>query len=93
MSSFKVLIGEDNPIIAIDLEHELTRVGCDVCGVAASEVAARSVAEATRLPFAVAFLPKPYSPSDIPAAREAISQIRAGLRPESVPDHMKVLTR
>jgi DNA-binding response OmpR family regulator len=42
---------------------------------------------------AVACLPKPYAPRDIPAALEAISQIRAGLRPEFIPDHMKVLTR
>ncbi len=136
MSSFKVLIVEDNPIVAMDLEHELTRVGYDVCGVASSEAAALTAAEATRPPFAVvdvmlwpgdgrvvarqlverygtavlfatsvcgdisdlaatgavACLPKPYSPSDIPAALEAISQIRAGLRPEFMPDHMKLLT-
>ena len=135
MSSFKVLIVEDNPIVAMDLEHELTRAGCDVCGVVGSEAAALTVAEATRPPFAVvdvrlrpgdgrvvarqlverygtavlfatslcgdisdlaatgavACLPKPYSPSDVPAALEVISQIRAGLRPELMPDHMKVL--
>jgi len=50
---FKVLIVEDDPFIAMDLEGVLSAAGCDVCGVAASEAEALRIGEATRPPFAV----------------------------------------
>jgi len=48
-----VLIVEDDPFIAMDLEGVLSDAGCDVCGVAASEAEALRMGEATRPAFAV----------------------------------------
>jgi DNA-binding NarL/FixJ family response regulator len=53
MAVFRVLIVEDDPIISMDLEGFLSAAGCDICGVAASEVEALEVGEETRPPFAV----------------------------------------
>jgi DNA-binding response OmpR family regulator len=50
---FRVLIVEDDPFIAMDLEGVLSDAGCDICGVAASEAEALRLGEATRPPFAV----------------------------------------
>ena len=50
---FRVLIVEDDPFIAMDLEGVLSDAGCDVCGVAASEAEALRMGEATRPAFAV----------------------------------------
>jgi DNA-binding response OmpR family regulator len=50
---FRVLIVEDDPFIAMDLEGVLSEAGCDICGVAGSEAEALRLAEATRPPFAV----------------------------------------
>ncbi len=50
---FRVLIVEDDPFIAMDLEGVLSDAGCEVCGVAASEAEALRIGEATRPPFAV----------------------------------------
>jgi two-component system, response regulator PdtaR len=50
---FRVLIVEDDPFIAMDLEGVLSDAGCDICGVAASEVEALRIGEATRPSFAV----------------------------------------
>ena len=36
----RVLIVEDDPFIAMDLEGVLSEAGCDVCGVATSEAEA-----------------------------------------------------
>ena len=52
---FKVLIVEDDPFIAMDLEGVLSDAGCDVCGVAASEAEALRMGEATRPAFASLF--------------------------------------
>ena len=49
---FRVLIVEDDPFIAMDLEGVLSEAGCDVCGVAASEAEALLMGEATRPSFA-----------------------------------------
>jgi CheY-like chemotaxis protein len=48
-----VLIVEDDPMIALDVECLLLDAGCDVCGVAASEEEALRIGDATRPPFAV----------------------------------------
>ena len=50
---FRVLIVEDDPFIAMDLEGVLSDAGCDVCGVASSEAEALRMGEATRPAFAV----------------------------------------
>jgi DNA-binding response OmpR family regulator len=48
MTFHRVLIVEDDPFIAIDLEDVLLRAGWHVCGVAASQAEALSVADRTR---------------------------------------------
>jgi DNA-binding response OmpR family regulator len=53
MTLFRVLIVEDDPFIASDLEGVLSGAGCEVCGVAASEGMALKMADATRPAFAV----------------------------------------
>ncbi|HLZ84680.1 MAG TPA: hypothetical protein VKQ54_14030, partial [Caulobacteraceae bacterium] len=53
MTPFRVLIVEDDPFIATDLEGALSAAGCEVCGVAASEGVALEMARATRPAFAV----------------------------------------
>jgi two-component system, response regulator PdtaR len=50
---FRVLIVEDDPFIAMDLEGVLSEAGCDICGVAASESEALRMGEETRPSFAV----------------------------------------
>lgn len=132
---FRVLIVEDDPFIAMDLEGVLSEAGCDVCGVATSEEEALKIGEATRPPFAVVdvrlspgdgrvvarelfrqydtailmatahsleidnlaatgalgCLPKPYSTDDVPAALQAISELREGKRVAKFPSHMFAL--
>lgn len=53
MAPIRVLIVEDDPIVASDLEGALSEAGCEVCGVAASERVALKMADATRPAFAV----------------------------------------
>jgi DNA-binding response OmpR family regulator len=132
-----VLIVEDDPFIAMDLEGALSEAGCEVCGVAASEAEALQMGQATRPPFAVvdvrlspgdgrvvarelfrqydtavlmatahtrevdnlaatgalACLPKPYSADDVPAALQAIWELREGRPVSRLPVHMFALNR
>jgi len=53
MADFRVLIVEDDALIAWDLEETLVAAGCDVCGVAGSQSEALRLGEATRPPFAI----------------------------------------
>ena len=53
MTLLRVLIVEDDPFIASDLEGALSEAGCEVCGVAPSERVALKMADATRPAFAV----------------------------------------
>jgi DNA-binding response OmpR family regulator len=133
----RVLIVEDDPFIAMDLEGVLSDAGCDVCGVAASEAEALRMGEATRPPFAVvdvrlspgdgrvvarelcrqyatavlmatahsresdnlaatgalACLPKPYSTDDVPAALQAVLELREGRPVSRFPSHMFALNQ
>jgi DNA-binding response OmpR family regulator len=137
MVMFRVLIVEDDPFIAMDLEGVLSDAGCDICGVAASEAEALRIGAATRPSFAVvdvrlspgdgrvvarelfrqydtavlmatahsreldnlaatgalACLPKPYSANDVPAALQALSELRAGRPVSRFPNHMFALNR
>lgn len=137
MVTFRVLIVEDDPFIAMDLEGVLSDAGCDICGVAASEEEALRIGEATRPSFAVvdvrlspgdgrvvarelfrqydtavlmatahsrehdnlaatgalACLPKPYSANDIPAALQALSELREGRTVTRFPKQMFALHR
>ncbi len=49
----RVLIVEDEALVAMDLEDALTQAGYDVCGVASSEAQAMSMADRTHPQFAV----------------------------------------
>ena len=49
----RVLIVEDDPIIAVNLEFVLSDAGWDVCGVAANEEDALLIGDAVRPAFAV----------------------------------------
>jgi DNA-binding response OmpR family regulator len=135
MSHCSVLIVEDEPFTALDMEQALEVAGWAVCGVAASEARALDLARQTRPEFAVvdirlspgdgrvvageltrcygtsvliasancddyadlartgamACLPKPYNPADIPAALVAMESMRCGRPPGAVPDHMHTL--
>ena len=53
MAQFRVLIVEDDLLIAADVEETLHESGCDVCGVAASQEDALIIAESARPEFAV----------------------------------------
>jgi DNA-binding response OmpR family regulator len=53
MYSPRVLIVEDEALVALDVEGALSEAGWEVCGVSGSESEALKLAEATRPPFAV----------------------------------------
>ena len=53
MTQARVLIVEDDMLIALDLEHALREAGYDVCGVATSEAEALELAERLRPEMAV----------------------------------------
>ena len=53
MHPLRVLIVEDDPMIALDVEMTLLEAGCEVCGVAASETAAIDLADRTAPNLAV----------------------------------------
>lgn len=130
-----VLIVEDDPLIALDLECVLLDAGYDICGVAASEEEALRIGAATTPGFAVvdvrlspgdgrvvarelvrrhetavlmatahsreldnlaatgalACLPKPYSADDVPAALQAVLELREGRRVAKLPSSMFAL--
>lgn len=134
---FRVLIVEDDPFIAMDLEGVLSDAGCEICGVAASETEALRLGAATRPAFAVVdvrlspgdgrvvarellrhydtavlmatahtresddlaatgalgCLAKPYSADVVPAALQAISELRDGRSVTRFPDQMSALNR
>ena len=53
MAQARVLIVEDDMLIALDVEHALREAGYDVCGVATSEAEALELAERLRPEMAV----------------------------------------
>ena len=53
MTQARVLIVEDDMLIALDVEHALREAGYDVCGVASSEAEALELAERLRPEMAV----------------------------------------
>ena len=53
MTQARVLIVEDDMLIALDVEHALREAGYDVCGVACSEAEALELAERLRPEMAV----------------------------------------
>jgi DNA-binding response OmpR family regulator len=53
MMMFGVLIVEDDPLIAMDVDSALSDAGWPVCGIASSAKEALQLAEATRPAFAV----------------------------------------
>ena len=53
MIAKRVLIVEDDPFVAIDVQQALTEAGYEVCGSAASEAEALAIARATHPDFAV----------------------------------------
>ena len=53
MGGIRVLIVEDDMLIAADVEEALVECGCEVCGVAHSQILALVLAERTKPDFAV----------------------------------------
>src|ERR1700722_13508607 len=53
MNTFRVLIVEDDSLVAMSLEDVLSDAGHEICGVAGSEREALELAEGTRPTFAV----------------------------------------
>ncbi|WP_158915856.1 response regulator [Caulobacter sp. S45] len=53
MTNSRVLIVEDDPLIALDVEQSLLAAGFNVCGVAASEAEALALAERFRPELAI----------------------------------------
>ena len=53
MAHPRVLIVEDEALVAMDVEDALTQAGYDVCGVASSEAQALSMADRTHPQFAI----------------------------------------
>ena len=135
MASSRVLIVEDDYLIALDVEDALLGAGYEICGIAESESQALAMAAATHPDFAVvdislspgdgrivarkltrqfaidvlfasgqcddvkdlegsgalACLPKPYDPTDVPLALKAISDLSCGRPTGPLPDHMITL--
>ena len=128
----RVLIVEDDSLIALSVEDALLAAGFEVCGIAASETEALDMAEALEPDFAVvdvnlspgdgrvvarelsqvhqtavlfatgqcdeiqalegagavACLPKPYIPDEVPLALRTIADIIGGHPPAKLPNHM-----
>jgi DNA-binding response OmpR family regulator len=70
MMNSRVLIVEDDPLIALDVEQTLLAAGFDVCGVAASEADALALAERFRPELAIVDIS--LSPGDGRAVAKAL---------------------